>query len=232
MYQVVIVEDNPMVSMLNRTFTEKDPRFKVLREFPNGREALGYLQTHPADLAILDMFMPGLSGLELLRELRAREISLDVIMITAAHDTATLNALLKLGVADYLVKPFTYSRFQQALERFCQGQEAMGQDSVSQSDIDRLLFSPPPTAEGAPKGMQEKTLDRLRQLLTEAGSSGATSEALSLLAGLSAVTVRRYLNYMVEQGDAEGRMNYDTGGRPCTVYRRRLTGTGTVPHHL
>ena len=54
MYQVVIVEDDPMVAMLNRRYTEKDPRFQVCRECPDGRAALEYLRSHPADLVILD----------------------------------------------------------------------------------------------------------------------------------------------------------------------------------
>ena len=54
MYQVVIVEDDPMVAMLNRRYTEKDPRFRVCRECPDGRAALEYLRAHPADLVILD----------------------------------------------------------------------------------------------------------------------------------------------------------------------------------
>ncbi len=90
MYQVVIVEDDPMVAMLNRRYTEKDPRFQVCRECPDGRAALEYLRSHPADLVILDMYMPQMDGLDVLRQLRAAGVSTDVIMITAASDTATI----------------------------------------------------------------------------------------------------------------------------------------------
>ena len=50
--------------------------------------------------------MPRMTGLELLRELRSFGITSDVVMVTAANDSKTVDALLKLGVADYLVKPF------------------------------------------------------------------------------------------------------------------------------
>ena len=118
MYQVVIVEDDPMVAMLNRRYTEKDPRFRVCRECPDGRAALEYLRAHPADLVILDMYMPQMDGLDVLRQLRAAGVSTDVIMITAASDTATVEAAMRLGVVDYLVKPFEYERFRQALDAF------------------------------------------------------------------------------------------------------------------
>ena len=74
MYQVVIVEDDPMVAMLNRRYTEKDPRFQVCRECPDGRAALEYLRSHPADLVILDMYMPQMDGMDVLRQLEQLEI--------------------------------------------------------------------------------------------------------------------------------------------------------------
>lgn len=216
MYQVVIVEDDPMIAMLNRKFTEKDRRFHVAREFNNGSAALSWLLEHPADLAVLDVYMPVLTGLELLRALRSHEVSIDVIMVTAANDTKTLDALLKLGVTDYLVKPFTCQRFQQALDAFCQHREAIaGHGSVSQSEIDRLLFVP---HADAPKGMQEKTLELIRSYLKSTGPQGRTSEEVAVQVGLSTVTVRRYLSYMAETGEVVSRVNYDTGGRPSMLY--------------
>lgn len=217
MYRVVIVEDNPMVSMLDRAYTEQDSRFRVEREFTNGRDALAWLSANPADLLILDVYMPVFTGLDLLRELRASGSGVDAVMVTAAHERETLEALMKLGITDYLVKPFTAERFQQALDGFVQRREAMdGLERVNQADIDKLLFSSP-TADAAPKGLQEKTLALMRQVLEEAGGE-LTCEEAGGRAGVSAVTARRYLNYLVQKGKAQGRMNYDTGGRPCMVY--------------
>ncbi len=217
MYRVVIVEDNPMVSMLDRAYTERDSRFRVEREFTNGRDALAWLSANPADLLILDVYMPVFTGLDLLRELRASGSGVDAVMVTAAHERETLEALMKLGITDYLVKPFTAERFQQALDGFVQRREAMdGLERVNQADIDKLLFSSP-TADAAPKGLQEKTLALMRQVLEEDGGE-LTCEEAGGRAGVSAVTARRYLNYLVQKGEAQGRMNYDTGGRPCMVY--------------
>ena len=58
MYRVVIVEDDPMVSLLNRTFVERDARFQVVQSFQDGRAALAWLEQNPADLAVLDVYMP------------------------------------------------------------------------------------------------------------------------------------------------------------------------------
>ena len=64
MYRVVIVEDDPMVSLLNRTFVERDARFEVVQSFQDGRAALAWLEQNPADLAVLDVYMPLFTGLE------------------------------------------------------------------------------------------------------------------------------------------------------------------------
>ena len=224
MYRVVIVEDDAMIAMLDRAYVERDGRFQVAQVFSNGRDALSWLGANPVDLLVLDVYMPALTGVELLARLRAGGCRADVIMVTAAHEAETLDALMKLGILDYLVKPFAKERFQQALDGFCRHREALdGGGRVSQTEIDRLLF--PPQGEGAaiPKGFQEKTLERLREVLRRAGGE-RTSEALAEAAGLSVVTVRRYMAYLAERGEAASRVNYDTGGRPCMLYRAKPQG--------
>ena len=214
MYRVVIVEDDPMVSLLNRTFVERDARFQVVQSFQDGRAALAWLEQNPADLAVLDVYMPLFTGLELLHALRGQGVGIDAIMVTAANDAPTVDTLLKLGVVDYLVKPFTYERFQQALDNFCRHRDAVAGDAVEQSALDRL-FSPALPAgghKGRPYGMR-------RACLRAAPPQGLPSEALSRQTGLSVVTVRRYVNYLVERGEAASAVNYDTGGRPCRLYR-------------
>lgn len=106
-YQAVIVEDDPMIASIDQNFLERDPRFRLAASFRSGQDALPWLLRHPADLLILDVYMPRMTGLELLRELRSFGITSDAVMVTAANDSKTVDALLKLGVADYLVKPFT-----------------------------------------------------------------------------------------------------------------------------
>lgn len=224
MYRVVIVEDDPMVALLDRTYVERDPRFRVVQTFQDGRAALEWLEQNPAELAVLDVYMPLLTGAELLRELRRRGIGIDAVMVTAANDGATVDTLLKMGVVDYLVKPFTRQRFQQALDAFCFQRSAIAGGTVSQETLDHLLTVPAlRSGSGAapPKGMQESTLERIRSCLYSAPPEGLSSEAVARQTGLSTVTVRHYMGYLVKQGEAESSVNYDTGGRPSRLYHIR-----------
>ncbi|MFR3323633.1 MAG: response regulator [Oscillospiraceae bacterium] len=79
--------------------------------FPTATRLWSGLLHHTADLIILDVYMPRMTGLELLRTLRMEGIGIDVIMVTAANDSKTVDALLKLGVTDYLVKPLPPAAF-------------------------------------------------------------------------------------------------------------------------
>ena len=214
-YQVVIVEDDPMILLLDRKFVELDERFAVSGEFRDGRTALRWLRQHPVDLLILDVYMPVMTGVELLRTLREEEIPLEAIMVTAANDAKTVDTLMHLGVVDYLVKPFSRERLQQALDAFCHHREVV-HDSVTQQELDTLFAQHSHTLV-LPKGLQEQTMRRLLQCL-HAAQHACTSEALAASAGLSVVTVRRYMNYLVEQGTVSSCVNYDTGGRPSTLY--------------
>ena len=162
-YQVLIVEDDPMVAMINEQYLRRSRRFNVAGKCGDGRSALEFLAKTPVDLVIMDVFMPQLSGIETLQAIREHGYPVDVIMVTAANDRATLEDALRLGAVDYLVKPFALDRFQSALEKFITHAEALKNvDVLSQQNIDFIIANARKGADAAeaqhPKGIQEKTL--------------------------------------------------------------------------
>ena len=118
MYKVIIIEDDPMVASINKQYVEVTPEFRVDRIFKNGSEALPYLKTNPTDLIILDYYTPVMNGGEFLDALHNAGLTPSVIMVTSANDTDIVRSLLNRGITDYLVKPFEYTRFKTALDRF------------------------------------------------------------------------------------------------------------------
>ena len=234
MYTTVIIEDDPMITRLNRRYIEQDSRFAVVQTFSAAHPALFWLRRNPIDLIILDVYMPQMSGTDwekakskakkavkdLLLQLRAEGVDADVIMVTSANDAKTVNDAVRLGAVDYLVKPFAYERFRQALDVFCRRRESVQRDSFSQDVLDHTLFqaaapTPPVTP---PKGLQSQTLSRIEAYLRAAPETRHTSDEIASHVGLSVVTVRRYMNYLAEQQVIGSEMDYRTGGRPCLVY--------------
>ncbi len=220
MYKVMIVEDDPMVAMINEQFVNRSGDFSVAYRCNNGEDALKILDSSPVDLVIMDVYMPRLDGIETLKKVREKDIPISVIMVTAANDNRTVEEAIRLGAVDYLVKPFTFDRFKQALEKFRSNQQVLNADrALDQRNIDILLGNAAAVRqEQEPKGIQDKTRIRLMDCLAVSGE-WLTGEEISEKTELSVVTVRKYMNYLVDTGEVQGRMNYETGGRPCMLYR-------------
>ena len=221
MYEVLIVEDDPMVAMINKQYLNQNTHFHISAVCRDGAAALEYLQKNTIHLMILDVFMPRTDGIALLRKIRELNIPVSVIMVTAANDSATIEEALRLGVVDYLVKPFVSSRFEQALETFLARQDAFHDlSSFSQQHIDALIGgTSKKSSEELPKGIQDSTLETICGFLKNSSSEEFTGEEIADKVGLSRVTVRRYMNYLLDKGTISGRMNYETGGRPCMLYK-------------
>ena len=226
MYKVLIVEDDPMVAMINTHYVEQDSRFYVVQSFRNGNDAFKYLSENQVDLAILDVYMPVLDGLSLLKKIRTEEINTDIIMVTASNDKNTLDTVLNFGVIDYLVKPFVQERFQQALDKFVECRVQKNNVCVlDQKKIDEIMNSEHLGNNNfeLPKGIQEKTLDKIREYLREDTTSGHTSEQIAAFLDISKVTVRKYMHYLTKNSEVIEQINYDTGGRPCMLFSMNLT---------
>ena len=221
MYKVLIVEDDPMVAMINEQYVMKNKSFSVCGKCKDGLSALEFLETNSVDLIIMDVYMPKLDGFETLRQIRKKQISADVIMVTAANDRDSLEEALHLGIVDYLVKPFTFDRFQTALQKYITQQKALNElDTLNQKSIDFIIDSSRKQSEELhPKGIQEKTMLLIVDYLKENGGKWLTGDEIAEISGLTSVTVRRYMNYLVEVGKVISEMNYETGGRPCMKYR-------------
>lgn len=106
MQQILVIDDDPAVtSVLKRGLSYEG--FAV-NTAASGNEGLAFVREHAADLVILDVMMPGLSGFDVLQRLRAADEQLPVLMLTAKDAPADQVQGLESGADDYVVKPFTF----------------------------------------------------------------------------------------------------------------------------
>ena len=215
MYKILIVEDDPMVAMINEQYIKKNKNFELVGKCSNGVAALEFLEHNEVDLLVLDVYMPQIDGFETLRRIRNKQITVDAIMVTAAKEA------LHLGVVDYLVKPFTFDRFQIALEKYILQNSALKDfDTLNQKNIDHIIDNTrKKTDDLHPKGIQEKTVNLIMEYLKANENVWFTGDDIAEKIGLTGVTVRRYMNYLTESGRVTGEVNYETGGRPCMKYK-------------
>ena len=225
MYKVMIVEDDPMVASINQQYLERNQNLKIVGQFRNGQEALEYLENNGADLAVVDYYMPIMDGLEFVRKCHEKNIKTDVIIVTAANTAQDISEFLQLGIVDYLVKPFTYERFQKAIDKYLYRKNLAKQDkTLDQAEIDKLLSQDqnirPAEKVVLEKGLQEQTLERIRTYLEEHKGTLMSSNEIASEVNLSRITVRRYMSYLVENREIISQIDYSTGGRPSIKYTK------------
>jgi response regulator of citrate/malate metabolism len=226
MINVLIVEDDPMVAELNRRYLEKVAGFSLVGAVQTTKEAKAILETQKVDLLLLDVFMPGGNGLNLLREVREMGLAVDAILITAASDTGKIQSALRFGAIDYLIKPFEFERFRQALLRYKEKNTILHKnETLSQEEIDQRLFEPEgrekAMEKSLPKGLTKSTLQIIIETVKELKSF--STDEIAEKTSISRVSVRKYLVFLTEINILEETLVYGIG-RP--VYQYSYKGNG------
>lgn len=214
---VFIVEDDPMVLDVNKSFLQRLSGFELVGEAMTGEDALKKIKKIKPNLILLDMFLPDMTGLQLFLKLRSERIPSDIIMITAARDSPTVQEFIRLGAIDYLIKPFRFERFQQALQNYHrQNKNLPISNSLKQEDIDQWLGHQSEEIH-LPKGLNEMTMKQISDGLILI-KEPITSEQLAQTVGMARVTVRKYLDFLAEKGKVQIDLKYGTVGRPTKYY--------------
>ena len=104
--RILIVDDEPDIRTLLARYLVGQG-YECLTA-ANVNEAFQQVQSIPLDLIITDISMPGKDGIELLREVKRRDDSLPVMMVTGNNDLASVIGALKTGADDYILKPFNF----------------------------------------------------------------------------------------------------------------------------
>jgi len=217
--KVLIVEDDPMVAELNKHYLDQVEGFVLVGMVSNGAEALEFLKLNEVTLILLDIFMPIVDGMELLQSIRSIGHNIDIIMITAARNSASIQNSLRQGVVDYLIKPFQFERLYAALIAY-RDRIQLIQDStvLNQNEIDRRILSKGDLPLGdLPKGIERETLNAILEQAKQY-SKPFTTEELAKCVGVSRVSVRKYLTFLKETGTLQARLIYRAVGRPVTMF--------------
>ena len=223
MIGVLVVDDDFMVARVHSGFVNRTPGFEVVGTVHTAADAIAAVQRQRPDLVLLDIYLPDMPGLAVLRQLRSSpSTDVDVIVVSAARDVESVQRALHGGVVHYLVKPFQYQDLRDRLEQYAERRRRLAElaagarGGARQEQIDRV-FTPPAArrrGETMPKGLTEHTADLVREALRAAGDGGLSAAECAERTGLSRVSARRYLEHMVQTGVARVRSRYGSPGRP------------------
>lgn len=236
MIRVLIVEDDPMVAEINKRYLKQIDNFILVGLAHSVHEAFEYLEKENIDLILLDVYMPGKNGLELLTHIRKQEKRMDVILITAASDVDKIQTALRYGVVDYLIKPFEFERFNQALTSYREQYNFLkNQQNLNQKDLDQIILSKEQKIfnmemQSLPKGLTKGTLQIIVKAIEEIGRNQSFStENIAEKTEISRVSVGKYLKFLKELKILEETVTYGIG-RPVSLYVYK--GTGPMSHQI
>lgn len=225
MINIMVVEDDPMVAALNQQYIQQIDGFTCVGIAGDTDSATELLAAAEVDLILLDIHMPGGNGIEFMRWIRERRQDVDVILITAASEIAQIQQALRLGAIDYLIKPFEFSRFQEALVHYQNHYTKLDdQSKISQRELDRLLrkkaAAKPETAVPGtlPKGLTKATLLTIHDAIQTTGSGIFSTEDIAQATNISRVSVRKYLKFLTDIAYLEETLVYGVG-RPIYQYQ-------------
>lgn len=221
MIEVLVVDDDFRVAEINSAYVGKVPGFRVAARAHTAAQALATLERTRVDLVLLDHYLPDETGLALVRRMRQLGHHADVIMVTAARDVATVQAAMRLGALQYLVKPFGFAGLRAKLDGFAALRRTLeGVGEAGQEQVDRIfgaLRTAAATPAVLPKGQSAPTAGLIRRVLREAGAPLSAQE-VSERAGLSRSTAQRYLKHLEQAGRLHLTLKYGDTGRPEHLY--------------
>lgn len=229
MFNVMILDDDLMVCSILEKQIGRFQQLKLTASFQRGSDALEYLRdsTHTIDLIVLDNYMPNMTGIEFLAKLRETNKEIQVIMITSANDYSVVRAAMCLGICDYVLKPFSNSRFDKAISKFDTVMKLKAETDVwTQDRIDALMcphkhyitenLDGSHGAKG--KKINAVTLAGVRKYMRRHKGEKMPLTAISEGLDLSTVTVRRYLKHLNSLGEVKITLDCKTGGRPSEIF--------------
>ncbi|MDJ0350441.1 response regulator [Cryobacterium sp. PH29-G1] len=227
MCEVLVVDDDFMVARAHERIVAKQPGFTVVGVAATGSDALAQIAEKCPRLVLLDMYLPDMTGLDVIRRAREAGLDVDFLVLSAAREAEMVTAALQGGIVSYLLKPFKITELQSRLSGYAERRRLLGRrGDLSQSDLDQALgrASAPPSAEPVatlPKGLSKETVALAAAALKAATVGPARDLAASECAerlGLSRVVARKYLEYFVDSGQASVSLRYGQTGRPQRRY--------------
>jgi DNA-binding NarL/FixJ family response regulator len=150
MYNILIADDHPVVLYGTKTFLEQNG-YQVICTCSNGLEAFNQIVTRQPDIALLDISMPGMNGLEITEKLSTVKNRTRVVLLTMHNELSLFNRAKELGVSGYLLKEFAMDELEKCLAEVTTGNTyfskhldhklSIGNSEESEADLSSLTFA-------------------------------------------------------------------------------------------
>jgi DNA-binding NarL/FixJ family response regulator len=184
---ILLVDDHPVVRQGYRRVLEHQDDFRVVAEADNATNAYRAFKSHDPDVVVMDISMPGASGLEAIRNIRARSPEARILIFSMHSEAAQVKAAFGAGASGFVTKGSEPAELIQAIRSVARGEHAMSDDIARVLAMDSLV----PT-QSVLDQLGEREIEILRQL-----AAGSTKEQIAENLNLSTKTVQNY-HYLIK----------------------------------
>lgn len=184
---ILLVDDHPVVRQGYRRVLENQSDFRVVAEADNAAGAYAAFKTHAPDVVVMDISMKGASGLEAIRNIRARDDRARILVFSMHSEAALVKTAFNAGASGFVTKSSEPAALIQAIRSVARGERAMSDDIAHALAEDSLNPS-----RSMLERLGEREIEILRQL-----AAGSTADQIAANLNLSLKTVQNY-HYMVK----------------------------------
>jgi DNA-binding NarL/FixJ family response regulator len=184
--RIVLADDHPAVRAGIRQFIERDPGLVVVAEAGDGNQAVDLIRQHKPDVAVLDLQMPGRTGLEVIAAVRHEYPGLGLMILTAYDEDPYIFAALRAGARGYLLKTAGPEEISRAIRLVRAGHPSVD-PTVTERVVERLGVTAT-VAQREEQKLSERELEVLRL-----AANGLTNRAIGLELTISERTVHSHL---------------------------------------
>jgi DNA-binding NarL/FixJ family response regulator len=195
--RVVLADDHAVVRQGIRQFLETGSNITVVAEASDGLEAIKLIREHRPDVAVLDIQMPGQSGIEVTRRLRAERFPVGILILTAFDDEPYIRAVLQAGANGYVLKTADAQEIVEAVQAVNEGKSAL--DPAIARKLMAQMARPEAMATRV-EPLTERELEVLRL-----AAKGYTNKAIGAQLSISDRTVQGHLAKIYDKLHAASR---------------------------
>lgn len=185
--RVILADDHALVRQGIRQFLEEADDIAVVAEAANGEEAVRLAEQHHPDVAVLDVQMPVMNGIEATRQIRARFPNVHVLILTAYDEDPYVFALLQAGANGYILKSADADDLLQAVRRVHRGESVLSPE-VTEKVVRQIQRGGPAQAAEQVEPLTAREIEVLRL-----AAQGRTNRAIARELGISDRTVQGHL---------------------------------------
>ena len=184
--RLLIVDDHPIVRQGLVQLVEKQPDLEVVGQAENAQQAMEHIQRGGVDLAVVDLSLPGLSGIELIKQIKMHDETIDVLVLSMHDQLFYAERALRAGATGYVMKQEPIETVVEAVRKLFSGEVY-----VSRPVANRLLHRFVGGQAGRPVPLVDRLSDRELEVFQLIGQGYSTREVAELL-HLSIKTIESY----------------------------------------